>query len=126
MPNRFIPIVLSVLLIHLNASSTFARPRFEQDEQRVARIKSDIAKCGVGERARITIKTLDGKTLKGYVEEAGADTFQLRNSATRATTVIAYRDVAQVNRPLSKWAKFGTVWGILMILGIIGTHGGGG
>ncbi|HEX9919653.1 MAG TPA: hypothetical protein VGA87_10825 [Pyrinomonadaceae bacterium] len=56
-------------------------------------------KLGIGERARVEVKLRDDSRLKGYVSAAGADSFTVTDAKTGASTVLAYRDVAQVKKP---------------------------
>jgi hypothetical protein len=62
----------------------------------VETIKSQIAKLGVGEKAKATIKLNDGKKVKGYVARADEESFVLRDRTSDAPTTIRYADVVKV------------------------------
>jgi len=72
------------------------------------KIKSEIAKRGTGEKARVRITTRDHVQLKGYISEIGDNTFALMLKHPPETRTLSYSDVAQVRGPgLSKPAKIG-------------------
>jgi len=79
----------------------------------VEKIKTKVNQRGTGEKAKVVVKMLNGTKMKGYISQAGEDSFNLTNSKTNQTTAIAYRDVAQVKKPgLSTAAKIGIGVGI--------------
>ena len=59
--------------------------------------KSQVAKLGVGSKARATIKLNDGTRVKGYVYSAGDEDFVIRNRDTDAPTTVRYADVKSVD-----------------------------
>ena len=59
-------------------------------------VKAKIAKLGVGDKAKATIKLKDGVKTKGYIAQAGDDEFVIRDRKTNAPTTIRYADVAKV------------------------------
>jgi preprotein translocase subunit SecF len=60
-------------------------------------IKSQLARLGVGAKAKATIRLNSGAKLKGYIAQAGDDDFVLRDRKTDAPTTIRYADVAKVD-----------------------------
>jgi hypothetical protein len=75
--------------------------------------RAGVAKAGVGQKARVEVRLRDNTKLKGYVSEAGADSFTLNDAKTGAARSIAYADVAQVRRQgggLSTGTK-AIIWG---------------
>ncbi|HEV3469965.1 MAG TPA: hypothetical protein VG148_11635, partial [Pyrinomonadaceae bacterium] len=62
---------------------------------RAAAVREGVGRLGVGEGARVEVRLRDRRKLKGYVSEAGAEHFVVRDSRG-AATVVAYPDVAQV------------------------------
>jgi hypothetical protein len=68
------------------------------DAARAAKAKAAIAKRGTGKDARVEVRLTDGTSLKGYVSEAGSDSFTLTDSKTGATRTVAYSEVSQVKR----------------------------
>lgn len=78
---------------------TFAQPLAAQQAEpgmTVEQVKIKIAKLGVGDKAKATIKLKDGTKTKGYIAQAGDDDFVLRDRKTNAPTTIRYADVARV------------------------------
>lgn len=71
-----------------------------QDKQTstIDQVKIQVAKLGVGDKARATITTKDGAKIKGYVYRAGDDDFVIRDRKTDAATTIRYTDVAKIER----------------------------
>ncbi len=65
--------------------------------QPVELIKSKVARLGVGEKARATVWTKDGRKLKGYIAESRETEFVLRDRKTDNPTIIAYTDVTQLD-----------------------------
>ena len=63
----------------------------------VDKIKSQVARLGVGSKARTTIKLNDGTKVKGYVYSAGDEDFVVRDRQTNTPTTIHYADVKSVD-----------------------------
>ena len=59
-------------------------------------VKADVLKRGTGKNKRLEVKRLDGTKLKGYVSQAGEDSFTLVERESRQPVVIAYNEVAKV------------------------------
>jgi sRNA-binding regulator protein Hfq len=62
----------------------------------VEKIKANVTKRGKGEKARVNVKMLNGTKLKGFISQAGDDSFTVTDSKTKQTNTLAYSDVAQV------------------------------
>lgn len=61
---------------------------------------------GTGEKARVNVGMLNGTKVKGFISQAGDDSFTLTDSKTKQTSTLAYGDVTQVKGAgLSKGAK---------------------
>ena len=91
--------LVSALLLLAPASQTFAAGQ-KADKQAATReqIRIQVAKLGVGEKARATITLKDGTKTKGYVYQAADEDFVMRDRKTNAPTTIRYADVAKVER----------------------------
>jgi hypothetical protein len=78
----------------------FAQPLAAQQGDRQAmtqeQVKIKIAKLGVGDKAKATVKLKDGAKTKGYIAQAGDNDFVIRDRKTNAPTTIRYADVARV------------------------------
>ncbi|HWC18019.1 MAG TPA: hypothetical protein VG498_13450 [Terriglobales bacterium] len=70
------------------------------------KIKSEIAKRAVGEKAKVRITTRDKEELKGYVSEVADTTFTITRKSPAETRTLSYSDVIKVRGPgLSKASK---------------------
>jgi FtsP/CotA-like multicopper oxidase with cupredoxin domain len=78
------------------AAGAAKKTQAERDAQTLEEVKVKVARLGVGEKARVTVKFKDGTKLKGYVSQAKEDEFIVRDRKTDAPTVVLYRDVARV------------------------------
>src|SRR5687768_13748025 len=88
-----------LLLSLLVLLCTFVQPLAAQQGDQVMtveQVKVKIAKLGVGDKAKATIKLKDGSKSKGYIAQAEDDDFVLRDRKTNAPTTIRYTDVAKV------------------------------
>ena len=64
----------------------------------VEKARAGISKAGVGEKARVEVTLRDNTRLKGYVSEAGENSFTLTDAKTGASNRVAYADVASVSK----------------------------
>lgn len=64
----------------------------------VDRAKIEVAKLGVGEKARAKITLKNGTKIKGYVSRADENDFVIRDRKTDTPTTINYADVAKVEK----------------------------
>jgi len=75
-----------------------AHPPNDKQTSTIEQVKIQIAKLGIGDKARATITTKDGAKVKGYVYSAGDNDFVMRERKTDAPTTIRYADVEKVER----------------------------
>jgi hypothetical protein len=128
---KVLSLVLTGLLVNAVAvSSSYARSQDEQ-ARNVEKVKENVRKLGVGEEAHVEVKLQDGRKLKGYIREAGEDSFTVVDSKNGTATTVVYSQVKQIkgsNR--STAAKVGVniakgvgvvavVAGIFLLLGVI-------
>lgn len=106
--------VLAVLLLQTAfAVPAAAKSTEEKALRRAAAVKAGIAKLGTGESALVEVKLRDKTKLKGYVREAGEDSFVLVNAKTGVATALPYPQVGQVRgHNLSTGAKIAIGLGI--------------
>jgi hypothetical protein len=90
--------LISALLLLAPAAQTFGAGQKADKQTPIEKVKIQVAKVGVGEKARATITTKDGAKIKGYVSQAGDDDFVMRDRKTSSPTTIRYADVAKVER----------------------------
>jgi sRNA-binding regulator protein Hfq len=98
MMKKLLSFSLMALLLHVGATQFPVFGQTNQDASRVEKIKGDVAKRGTGNKARVKVKLQNGSKLKGYISQAGDDSFTLTDSKTNQATTLAYRDVTQVKK----------------------------
>jgi hypothetical protein len=94
--NLSLPLVGSLILSLAIAPCALANSKAEKEAAFTVRVKTGVAKIGVGRDARVEVKLRDKTKLKGYISEAADETFSITDLKTGATTTVAYPDVAQV------------------------------
>ena len=112
MLKRICSVVLAALLLQAAAVPAFAKSDAEKEARRAEKVGTQLAKLGTGRDALVSLELRDKTKLKGYVSEAGAESFVVTDSAGVATAV-AYPQVkkAQGNN-LSTGAKIAIGIGI--------------
>ena len=68
-----------------------------QTQTNLEKSKKNVAKLGVGSKAKATITLNNDTKVKGYVYSAGDEDFVVRDSKTDAATTIRYADVKNVD-----------------------------
>jgi hypothetical protein len=90
-------ISLCCLLLILLIGAT--NPSLAQQRQpAVEGIKIQVNRLGTGEKAKAKVTLKNGSKVKGYISEAGDQSFVVRDRKTNAPTTIAYADVMKVER----------------------------
>ena len=118
----FIAAVLTLPVVYLRP---VAADSIAGKEDRMAeKVKTEIAKLGVGREARIKVKLKDKTKVDGYLSEVTENYFTVADYKTGHTTVVAYPDVTQVQgHNLSKGAKIaiavGVIAGVIIVLYIV-------
>jgi hypothetical protein len=78
------------------------------------RARAVVTKAGVGQKAKVEVKLPDNTKVKGYVSDAGADSFTVTDSKTGAARTFAYNEVEQIKKSggggLSSTTK-AIIWG---------------
>ena len=107
-------LLLFAVLVQVNAMPTAAVVLSTPKDMSVEQVKAVVAKRGIGEKAKVKVKLRDGSKLKGYISQAGEDSFTLADSRSGQTRTVAYVDVSEVKKPggLSLAAKIGIGVGI--------------
>ena len=91
-------LIAGLLLLGPALQTANAQPQNDKQTSTIDQVKIQVAKLGVGDKARATITTKDGAKIKGYVYRAGDDDFVIRDRKTDAATTIRYTDVAKIER----------------------------
>jgi hypothetical protein len=87
-------VILSALLLQAAAVPAFAGTNAEKDARRAEKVRTQLARLGTGEDARVKLELRDKTKLEGFLSEAGADTFAVTDGAGKTTTV----DYSQVRK----------------------------
>jgi hypothetical protein len=120
--HKMLALVLAGLLVNLVCANPARATSKEVRETHFAeQVKKKIAELGTGLEARVEVKLRDGRQVKGYVSEAGEDSFVVVNARTGVATIVPYPQVKQVKgNNLSTGAKIaigaGVVIGVLLVL----------
>jgi len=86
--------VLAVLFLVVPVTRVAAqRPQMTADQAKV-----EVAKLGLGEKARATITLKNGTKIKGYVSRADENDFVIRDRKTNTPTTINYADIVKVQK----------------------------
>lgn len=103
MKQTIISILIAILLFQCVGFGQNLRDSSETDK-----VKTDLAKRGTGEKAKVKIELRDGREIKGYLAELNSEDFVIADSKSGDRTTIAYRDVTKVRKHgLSLAAKLG-------------------
>lgn len=94
---KTVALTLALLMIQaLPLRQAFARSRTEKDAEFTEKVRIGVSRIGVGPEAWVELKLRDKSKIKGYISEAGNDSFVVKDSRTGAATTVAYPDVAQI------------------------------
>jgi hypothetical protein len=66
------------------------------DAQANEKVRLKVAKVGLGDKAKVTVRMKDGRKIKGFVTQAGTSDFTVRDRKTGDPTLISYSDVSKV------------------------------
>ena len=110
MLKRLFSIALAALLFHAGNSLLLNDVAWAvQRDAAAEKVKAAVAKRGTGPKAKVTVKLKDKTKLKGYISNAGGDSFTLSETKTGQARTFAYTDVAEVKKQggMSLAAKIG-------------------
>jgi cell division septal protein FtsQ len=127
MKRKYVVVALVALLLQsfagLNATAAATKTQAEQDAQLLEEVKVKVARLGVGERARVTVRFKDGTKLKGYISQAKDSEFVVRDRKTDTPSVVLYRDVARVDsnrgHSTARNVALGTAIGVGSVLTVL-------
>jgi len=109
-------VLVGFLLNVIGVSSAYAGSKEEKETRFAEKVKEGIRKLGTGADARIEVKLWDKTKLKGYVSEAGEDSFVIVDEKTGATSIVTYSQVKQVQgKNLSTAAKIAIGVGVILL-----------
>lgn len=121
MRKQVLSLMLVALLLHVgSAAPALAKSKAEKEARFAEKVKANILKLGTGESARVQIKLRDKTKLEGYISEAGADSFVVKDVKTGEAMAIPYPQVKQVKgNNLSTGAKIAIGVGIAVAVVLI-------
>ena len=85
-----------ILFVTASFSLISAQTQTDRSASSIAKVKAAVQKRQKGENKRVKVIMLSGTELKGYITQAGDDSFELTDSKTKQTRSIFYRDVQKV------------------------------
>ena len=112
MLKRIFVVIVAAVMLSAPFGLQSARAQVANDAA-AEKARAGVMKAGTGREARVEVRLRDETKLKGYVSEAGADSFTVTDAKTGAARAVAYTDVAQVKRQgggLSPTTK-ALIWG---------------
>ena len=114
---KILSLVLAGCLLNVTGVSVAYAGSKEEKETRFAlKVREGIGKLGTGAAARIEVKLRDKTKLRGYVSEAGKDSFSIVDDKTGATSTVAYSQVKQVKgNNLSTAAEIAIGVGVILL-----------
>ena len=130
---KLFSLALVVLLCHAGNALLVRNVRACQGGAVDDKVKASVTRRGTGPKAKVTVKLKDSTKLKGYISQAGNDTFTLADAKTGQLRTLNYHDVAEVKKQggLSLAAKIGIGVGagvgalaLLYAIGCSGDRGG--
>jgi hypothetical protein len=97
MLKKFVALALIGLLINMcSASPVYAGSKEEKQARFAEQVKEGVLKFGTGTDARVEVKLRDKTKLKGYVSQAGAESFIVVDAKMGVATTVAYPQVKQI------------------------------
>ncbi|MGH9871175.1 MAG: hypothetical protein ACRD9S_01775 [Pyrinomonadaceae bacterium] len=84
------------------------------DQQATEKIRSKVLKMGVGTNARVEVKLRDNTQFRGYISDAGQDSFTVVERGTGFNKTVSYADTQSVKK-----AGSGVSAKTLIILGAV-------
>ena len=113
MLTKALSLALAVVLLGITAHGG---TKEEKDAQFAQKVKRGISKLGTGVNARIEVKLRDKTKLKGYVREAGEDSFVIVDEKTNAPSTVTYPQVRQVKgNNLSRAVEIAIGVGVILL-----------
>ena len=120
---KVVTVLLVVFVVNLAGGRlAYADSKQEKQARFAEKIKASVLKLGTGESTKVKVKLRDDQgKLEGYISEAGAETFTVKNRTTGVATTVAYPQVKSIQgNNLSTGAKIaigvGIAAGLLFII----------
>jgi len=98
MLKRTFATMLSGLLLLATFGFQGTRAQTLSDQQATEKIRTRVVKMGVGVNARVAVKLRDNSQFKGYISDAGQDSFTVVESGSGSSKTISYADTQSVKK----------------------------
>lgn len=92
----FLSLMLTALLMQGLIVAPALAAQTNNEAQAIEKVRLKVAKIGIGDKARATVRMKDGRKIKGFITQAGANDFTIRDRKTGDPTLIIYSDVIKV------------------------------
>ena len=116
MTKKLLLLMLAFFISSPNVLLARAQSGAEKQGEELSKIRSKVAKRGVGPNAKVKVTLQDGTKLQGYISEARADNFTVTDAKTGGSVVVEYSQVKQLKGDgLSKGAKIALGVGIAVV-----------
>lgn len=114
MIKRLLSLLLVAVLAHTApAAQAPAKTQADKDARHAEKVRAGVQKLGTGPKARVRVELRDKTRLGGYVSEAGADSFTVKDEKTGAATNVEYGQVSKLlGRDMSTGKKIAIGVGI--------------
>jgi hypothetical protein len=109
-------VLVGFLFSAAGSSLAYAGLKEEKEIRLAEKVKKGISKLGTGEESRIEVKLRNKTKLKGYLSEAGPNSFVIVDQKTKAISTVTYSQVTQVRgNNLSTAAEIALGVGVILI-----------
>jgi hypothetical protein len=88
--------IMSLMLVGLLLNLAFYSTVKANDDETTQKVKTSIAKIGVGFKSIVKLKLKDGRKIKGDIREISDDSFTVFNDDNHVLEKISYSDVMQI------------------------------
>ncbi|MEW6737184.1 MAG: hypothetical protein AB1489_38220 [Acidobacteriota bacterium] len=120
MLRKFLSLILTVLLLFGSITAVSAKSNADKETQQAAKVKENISKLGVGEKAFVKIRLHDNRKLEGHVSTISDESFTIIDDKTGTETSVTYAQVKQIKgNNLSTGTKIAIGVGITALLAAI-------
>jgi hypothetical protein len=125
MTKKIMPLMLIGLLLNLAFYSAVKA----NDDETTQKVKTSIAKIGVGFKSIVKVKLKDGREFNGFIKQIGEDNFTVEGESGGYEHKILYSEVKQVKqikRPTSRRKAIAATIVFFVVWGILGAVAGDG
>jgi len=123
MTKSYLSIVLVAALVLQGFTPAFAKGKTVAAG--TEKFKAKVAEIGVGEKAKVSLGTRGNtKEIKGYIGEAGSDSFVIVDRKSGEKMTIAYSDVTYLSGPTPKraWIWFTVGVSVVVLFVVTGIY----